>query len=111
MNDEQKKILLRLALSLAFLLLSFVTDEFKIVFLSLSYILAGYDVVLDSLKSILHGEFLDENFLMSIATFAAFWIGEYSEAVAVMFFYQIGDFFEEYAVSNSRNSIKDLMDI
>uniref|UniRef100_UPI00048DE5ED heavy metal translocating P-type ATPase n=1 Tax=Proteocatella sphenisci TaxID=181070 RepID=UPI00048DE5ED len=77
----------------------------------LAYLIIGYDVVLRALKNIFKGEVFDENFLMTIATVGAFAIGEHPEAVAVMLFYQIGEFFQDYAVSRSKKSIADLMDI
>lgn len=77
----------------------------------LSYILTGGDVVLKAVKNIAKGEIFDENFLMVIATFGAFLIGEYPEAVAVMIFYKIGEAFQDRAIDNSKKSIKALMDI
>ena len=77
----------------------------------ISYFIVGYDVLWKSLKNIKRGQFLDENFLMVIATIGALIIGEYLEAVAVMIFYQIGEEFQEYAVNKSRKSISNLMDI
>ncbi len=77
----------------------------------LSYILVGGDIVLKSFKNINRKTFFDENFLMTIATFGAFAIGEYPEATAVMIFYKIGEFFQGKAVKKSRNSIEELMDI
>ena len=77
----------------------------------ISYFIVGYDVLWKSLKNIKRGQFLDENFLMVIATIGALIIGEYLEAVAVMIFYQVGEEFQEYAVNKSRKSISNLMDI
>ena len=77
----------------------------------IAYILLGGTVVISAVKNILRGEFFDENFLMSIATIGAFIIGEYPEAVAVMLFYQVGELFQGLAVSKSKKSIADLMDI
>lgn len=77
----------------------------------LSFVIVGGDVVLNAAKNIVRGQVFDENFLMSIATIGAFFIGEYPEGVAVMLFYQIGELFQSYAVSKSRKSIADLMDI
>jgi Cd2+/Zn2+-exporting ATPase len=76
-----------------------------------AYILIGADVVLRSVKNVSRGKVFDENFLMTIATFGAFAIREYPEAVAVMLFYQIGEAFQEGAVRRSRSSITALMDI
>ena len=75
------------------------------------YLIAGYDVLLKAAKNIAHGQVFDENFLMMIATFAAFGIGEYTEGVAVMVFYQIGEWFQQYAVGKSRKSISAMMEI
>lgn len=75
------------------------------------YLLVGYDIVLKAARNISHGQVFDENFLMMIATFGAFGVGEYSEAVAVMLFYQVGELFQGYAVGKSRQSITEMMDI
>ncbi|MGN1111711.1 MAG: heavy metal translocating P-type ATPase [Acutalibacteraceae bacterium] len=79
--------------------------------LVLSYIILGADVVLRAIKNITKGRVFDENFLMTVSTIGAFAIGEYPEAVAVMLFYQIGEFFQDLAVKRSRKSISSLMDI
>ena len=75
------------------------------------YGLVGWDIIYRALRNIRNGQVFDENFLMSLATFGAFGVGEYSEAVAVMLFYQVGELFQNYAVNRSRQSISDLMDI
>ena len=75
------------------------------------YLVIGYDIVYKAARNISHGQVVDENFLMMIATFGAFGVGEYSEAVAVMLFYQVGELFQGYAVGKSRQSISDMMDI
>lgn len=80
------------------------------------YLLIGYDILLKAARGLLHGRVLDENFLMGIATVGALAIaiyenGEYTEAIAVMLFYQIGEFFQSYAIGKSRRSIAALMDI
>lgn len=75
------------------------------------YLVIGWDIVYKAVRGIVNGQVFDENFLMTIATFGAFGVGEYSEAVAVMLFYQVGELFQSYAVSRSRQSIADLMDI
>ncbi len=75
------------------------------------YIIIGYDVIRKAAINITHGQVFDENFLMMIATFGAFGIGEYSEALAVMLFYQVGELFQSVAVAKSRQSISDLMSI
>lgn len=75
------------------------------------YVMIGYDVIKKATVNISHGQVFDENFLMMIATFGAFGIGEYPEAVAVMLFYQIGELFQSYAVGKSRQSITEMMSI
>ena len=77
----------------------------------LSYLIVGFEVVKKAVVNMFHGEFFDENFLMSIATIGAFAIKEFPEAVAVMLFYQVGEYFQSYAVKKSRKSIASLMDI
>ncbi len=76
-----------------------------------AYALVGGEVLIKSIRNIFRGQVFDENFLMSLATIGAFAIGEYSEGVAVMIFYQIGEMFQDLAVDRSRRSIKELMDI
>ena len=76
-----------------------------------AYLLIGGEILLMALKNIIKGHVFDENFLMSLATVGAFSIGEYPEGVAVMFFYRIGEFFQDLAVARSRTSIESLMDI
>ncbi|NLJ90132.1 MAG: cadmium-translocating P-type ATPase [Clostridiales bacterium] len=85
--------------------------EISFILFLISYIIVGYDIIFKSIKHIKNGNVFDENFLMSLATIGAFIIGEYPEGVAVMLFYQIGEFFQDYAVDKSRKSIADLMDI
>lgn len=75
------------------------------------YLIAGYDVLWKAVRNISHGEVFDENFLMIVATFGAFGVQEYNEALAVMLFYQVGELFQSYAVGKSRQSISDLMEI
>ncbi len=75
------------------------------------YGIIGWDIVYKAVRGIINGQVFDENFLMTIATFGAFGVGEYSEAVAVMLFYQVGELFQNYAVTRSRQSITELMDI
>ena len=78
---------------------------------SIAFLSVGYDVLIKSFKRIIHGQFLDESFLMTIASIGAFAIGEYPEAVAVMLFFQVGEYFEKRAVKRSRKSIKALLSI
>lgn len=81
-----------------------------IIFL-IPYGIIGYDVVKRALVNISHGQVFDENFLMMVATFGAIAVGEYSESVAVMLFYQVGELFQSYAVGKSRQSISAMMDM
>ena len=75
------------------------------------YLIIGYDVLFKAIRNIIHGQIFDENFLMSVATIGAYAIFAFSEAVAVLLFYQIGEYFQDYAVNRSRKSISSLMDI
>ena len=83
----------------------------QIILYVLSYLIVGFEVVKKAVNNIFYGEFFDENFLMTIATIGAFVIREFPEAVAVMLFYQIGEYFQSYAVKKSRKSIASLMNI
>lgn len=75
------------------------------------YLIIGYDIIYKAARNIRNGQIFDENFLMMLATFGAFGVREYSEAAAVMLFYQVGELFQSYAVGKSRQSISDMMDI
>ncbi|MDD2371179.1 MAG: heavy metal translocating P-type ATPase [Firmicutes bacterium] len=77
----------------------------------ISYLLVGGSILINAIRNLKHGNFLDENFLMSIATLGAFYIKAYPEAIAVMLFYQIGEFFQDYAVDKSKKSITSLMEL
>ncbi len=83
----------------------------KDIILIIAYGLSGYDILLNALKNIKRGKFLDENFLMSIATVGALALGDFGEAAGVMIFYKIGEFFQDMAVNNSKKSIEKLMSI
>ncbi len=118
LDRKNKNRLIRIAVSLLIFLPVFILDlclslnEFLVLALTLcSYLIVGYDVILKSLRNMKNLRFLDENFLMLVATVGAFAVREYLEAVAVMIFYQIGEFFQDYAVARSRKSIANLMDI
>lgn len=82
----------------------------KVIFV-IAYLIVGFEVLKEAIENIFHGEIFDENFLMALATVGAFAIGEFPEAVAVMLFYQVGEFFQDYAVDKSKKSITNLMDI
>ena len=110
----QKKFISIIFSSILFLIALFVSfPNFQINFILylISYLVVGGNILIKALKNLKTKSFLDENFLMSIASIGAFLIGEYPEAVAVMLFYQIGEFFQECAINNSRKSITKLMDI
>lgn len=89
-----------------------VFEDWKLLFLYLiPYFVIGWDILYKAVRNIKNGQVFDENFLMAVATIGAFGVNEYSEAVAVMLFYQVGELFQSYAVNRSRQSITDLMDI
>jgi len=107
-------ILTRLAVGVLLFAAGLIIDMSEYMNLALfiaAYLITGYDVVWSALRNITKGQIFDEKFLMFIATFCAFFIKEYNEAVAVMIFYQLGEFFQERAVERSRKSIKNLMNI
>lgn len=118
MTKKQKKLLQRIiaagVLFAAGMLLPHFAELSSYIILALfalSYIIIGWDILWKAFCNIRQGEAFDENFLMTVATIGAFALGEYSEGVAVMLFYQIGEWFQSYAVSRSRQSITALMDI
>lgn len=109
-----QRIIGRLILSLSALLLAYfvpMTDAFSLALFIIAYLIAGYDVIWKAIRNSFNGQVFDENFLMTLATLAAFYVQEYPEAVAVMLFYQIGEIFQSIALNKSRRSIADLMDI
>ena len=114
-RQNMKKRITRIAIGaviyVAALLLPDSPQGLKLGVFIAAYAVIGYRVVWNALRGILRGQMLDENFLMSIASIGAFFVGEYPEAVAVMLFYQVGETFEDYAVGKSRRSITQLMDI
>ena len=109
MNKEQKIDIAKILISAALYAVGFATGNFW--FFIGAYLVAGYKTIFEAVIGIIHLELLDENFLMTIASLGALYCGQYPEAVAVMLFYQVGEFFEDYAVNNSRKSIAGLMDI
>lgn len=114
MNKKQKKMLTRIIIaSILFIGLKLVhLPEMVNVILSLAtYFLIGYDILTKAVKGILKKQVFDENFLMAVATVGAIALGDYSEGTAVMLFYQIGEWFQSYAVGKSRKNISELMDI
>lgn len=127
MTKKQKKNLIRIGIALILFLILFIVDHIihldslipnpKINWILPTtlylfiYIFIAYDVLWRAIRNILHGQVFDENFLMCIATIGAFAIRSFDEAVAVILFYQVGEFFQSYAVGKSRKSIASLMDI
>lgn len=122
MTNRQKKILYRILISGVMFAVLFAMEHtggldqlpsrwFALGICMIPYLIIGYDVILKAIRNIRNGQVFDENFLMMIATFGAFVVSEYIEAVAVMLFYQVGELFQSYAVGKSRQSIADLMNI
>jgi cadmium-exporting ATPase len=111
MTKRLWRIIIGTAVLATAVLLSLNNEWLQIALFIISYIIVGGDVVKRAVKNIFKGQVFDENFLMSIATIGAFFIGEYPEGVAVMLFYQVGELFQSYAVGKSRKSIASLMDI
>lgn len=111
MTKRLWRIIIGVAVLATAVLLSLNNEWLQIALFIISYIIVGEDVVKRAVKNIFKGQVFDENFLMSIATIGAFFIGEYPEGVAVMLFYQVGELFQSYAVGKSRKSIASLMDI
>ena len=121
MTKKQKKMLYRIIITFILFSILMVTEhlgmleKFNTIVLFIIYLIPylviGYDIVWKAARNIKNGQIFDENFLMMIATFGAFGVQEYSEAVAVMLFYQVGELFQGYAVGKSRQSISAMMDI
>ncbi|MBQ8030462.1 MAG: heavy metal translocating P-type ATPase [Butyrivibrio sp.] len=121
MTKKQKKVRNRIIIVLIMFAVLMILEKtgvldpvpwyLQLVIFLVPYIIIGYDVIKKAVINISHGQVFDENFLMMIATFGAFGIGEYSEALAVMLFYQVGELFQSVAVAKSRQSISDLMSI
>lgn len=111
MTKRLWRIIIGAAVLVTAVLLSLNNEWLQLALFIISYIIVGGDVVKRAVKNIFKGQVFDENFLMSIATIGAFFIGEYPEGVAVMLFYQVGELFQSYAVGKTRKSIASLMDI
>ena len=118
MTQKQKKVLFRILLASALIvawkvLAHFVTlPEFAMFGLyMIPYLVIGYDILKKAIKGIVNRQVFDENFLMAVATVGAIVLGDYTEGVAVMLFYQVGELFQSYAVGKSRRNISELMDI
>ena len=111
-DSEQKIMLMRLgAGAVLFAVAMFLEGTVSLGIALVAYLILGYDVILKAFRGIGRGQLFDEHFLMTIATFAAIYLGDMKEACGVMLFYQIGEFFQDLAVSRSRRSIASLMDI
>lgn len=113
LDCAMKKLLWRLIISAIFFVSAIIINasQLKLIMYIISYILAGGDVIKRAIENIKNGQVFDENFLMSLASIGAFFIGEAPEGVGVMLFYQIGEMLQSYAVGQSRRSISSLMDI
>lgn len=120
MTKKQKKMLVRILVSAAIFVPLFVAEHtvgfswpmpIMLGVYLVPYVIVGWDIVYRAFRNIRNGQVFDENFLMCIATFGAFAVQEFEEAVAVMLFYQVGELFQDYAVNRSRQSITELMNI
>ena len=114
MNKKQKKMLIRIIIAAVLIVVfSLLPAEgyLRFVLFMIPYLVIGYDILKKAFKGILNKQVFDENFLMAVATVGAILLGDYSEGVAVMLFYQIGELFQSYAVGKSRRNIRELMDI
>lgn len=114
MNKKQKKMLIRIIIAAVLIVVfSLLPAEGYLRFglFMIPYLVIGYDILKKAFKGILNKQVFDENFLMAVATVGAILLGDYSEGVAVMLFYQIGELFQSYAVGKSRRNISELMDI
>ncbi len=112
--NKAKKEIIRIGAGTLVLIIAVVASfppYLNLAFFLAAYFIIGGDVLWRAIRNISHGQVFDENFLMSIATIGAFFVGEYPEAVSVMLFYQVGEMFQDYAVNRSRKSISALMDI
>ena len=113
MSKKDKKNLTKIIVSSIIVLISLLIPfrVIKTILFVVAYLIVGYPIIKKAVTNIFHGEVFDENFLMTIATIGAFLTGEYLEGVLVMLLYQVGELFQSYAVSTSRKSITELMDI
>ena len=111
MKKRAVKIMISLILFIIALVVSFKNVWINHTLYIISYLIVALEILRKAARNIFRGKVFDENFLMTIATLGAFAIGEFPEAVAVMLFYQVGEFFQSYAVDKSRKSITSLMNI
>ena len=111
MNKKQKKVLIRILVA-AVLMIVFsqlpLEGYVRFLLFMIPYLVIGYDILKKAFKGILNRQVFDENFLMAVATVGAIVLGNYTEGVAVMLFYQIGELFQSYAVGKSRRNISEL---
>lgn len=113
-SDNGKLQIIKIGLSIAIFLTAVLmnsSENIRFIFFLIAYLISGGDVLLKAIKNITKGQIFDENFLMGLATFGAFAIKEYPEAVMVMILYQIGEFLQDKAIEKSRKSISELMNI
>ena len=114
MNKKQKKVLIRILVATVLMIVFSqlpVEGYVRFLLFMIPYLVIGYDILKKAFKGILNRQVFDENFLMAVATVGAIVLGNYTEGVAVMLFYQIGELFQSYAVGKSRRNISELMDI
>ena len=114
MNKKQKKMLVRIIISLVLVVVFSqlpVEGYLRFGLFMIPYLIIGYDILKKAFKGIRNKQVFDENFLMAVATIGAILLGDYTEGTAVMLFYQIGELFQSYAVGKSRRNISELMDI
>src|SRR5574344_2097549 len=120
MSKEQRNLLIRIGISaVGLILLNILPVEgtVRLILFLVDYLLIAYDVIIEAAEGLWHKKVLDENFLMTVASIGAFALaiyqgsGDFNEAVAVVLFYKLGEFFEDYAVDKSRDNISNLMDI
>ena len=111
-DEDGRKVLKKMGLTLVLLILAnFLTGVAAVMLYGMAYLIIGFDVLKEAVEGLKGGKVFNENTLMAIATIGAFAIKQYPEAVFVMFFYKIGELFEDIAVKNSRSSITALLDI
>ena len=114
MNKKQKKMLIRIIVSLVLVVVFSqlpVEGYLRFGLFMIPYLIIGYDILKKAFKGIMNKQVFDENFLMAVATVGAILLGDYTEGTSVMLFYQIGELFQSYAVGKSRRNISELMDI
>ena len=110
-HNHNKIELVKLLISIVLFVLSFIFTKYSLILIFVAYLVISFEIILDVAVNVCKGEIFDEKFLMIIATFGAFVIGEYSEALAVMLFYQLGELINDKAVDKSRDNIIKLMNI